>query len=110
MGRHAIFLEASPTTWRLVIAAAAGALAGGGATAAGGGAAVTKGKLTLVVITAVSKGKLIVVAAVFRAAPRTAPIFPEHPHIEGHVAVILEVKGAPPAQAACAGERLPTMG
>ena len=47
------------------------------------------------------------VVVVLRAAPDAAAIFPEHPHVEGHLAVILEVEGAPPAQTMCAGERLP---
>ena len=47
---------------------------------------------------------------VFRVAPYTETIFPKHPHVEGGVAIELEVEGAPPAQAARAGERLPTAG
>ena len=40
------------------------------------------------------------------AAPGAATVLPEHPHIESRVAVILEVEGAPPAQATRAGKRL----
>ena len=32
---------------------------------------------------------------VFGAAPSTATVFPEHPHVEGGVAIKLEVQGAP---------------
>ena len=46
----------------------------------------------------------------FRSASGAATVFPEHPHVEGRVAVELEVEGAPLAQAARAGERLPTAG
>nr|XP_040243819.1 CASP-like protein 4A1 [Aegilops tauschii subsp. strangulata] len=98
----------SPAAGRLIIAAAAGALTGGAAATVGGGAAVGKGKLTLVVVTAVIKAKLIVAAAILGAAPRMAVVLPEHPHVEGHEAVLPEVEGAPSAQASCAGERLPT--
>ena len=44
------------------------------------------------------------------AAPRAVTIFRKHPHIEGGVAVELEVQGAPVAQATCTGKRLPTAG
>ena len=47
---------------------------------------------------------------VFEAAPNTATIFPEHPHVEGGVAIELEVQGAPPAQATRTGKRLPAAG
>ena len=33
------------------------------------------------------------------ATPCAATIFPKHPHVEGGIAVKLEVQGAPPAQA-----------
>ena len=49
-------------------------------------------------------------AVVFRAAPSAATIFPKHPHVEGGIAVELEVQGAPAAQATRAGKRLPAMG
>ena len=93
-----------------VPAAAAAATAVGGAAAARSSAAVAKGKLTLVVVAAIAKGKLIVVVVVFREAPRTAAVFPEHPHIEGRKAVVPEVEGAPPTQAPHTGKRLPTAG
>ena len=110
MRRSATSLEESPTGWRLVITAAACALAGGRATAAGRAAAVAKGKLTLSVSTAVIKAKLIAVLVVFGEAPCAAAIFPKHPHVEGRDAVVLEVEGAPPAQATRAGKRLPATG
>ena len=47
---------------------------------------------------------------VFGAAPSTATVFPEHPHVEGVVAIELEVQGASPAQAARTGKRLPAAG
>ena len=43
---------------------------------------------------------------ILRAAPSAATIFPEHPHVEGGIAVELEVQGAPPAQTTRAGKRL----
>ena len=102
MGRPATVLEASPAMRWLVVAAAAGALAGGAATA-GRAVAVAKGKLALSIVTTVVKAKLIVAATVFRAAPCTTTFFPEHPHVEGREAVVLEVEGAPPAQVARGG-------
>ena len=39
-----------------------------------------------------------------------AAIFSKHPHVEGGVSIELEVKGAPPIQAARAGKRLPAAG
>src|SRR4051812_33560597 len=77
------FPNPSPAASWLVVAAVVGALAGGGAAAVVGSTAVAKGKLTLIVVAAVAKGKLVVAVAVFQAAPRTAAVFPEHPHIEG---------------------------
>ena len=47
---------------------------------------------------------------VLRAAPYAATIFPKHPHVEGGIAVKLEVQGAPTAQATRAGKHLPTAG
>ena len=47
---------------------------------------------------------------VLGAAPCAATIFPKHPHVEGGIAVKLEVQGAPTAQATRAGKRLPTAG
>ena len=51
----------------------------------------------------------IVVAAVLRAAPHAAVVPPEYPHKEGRQAVVLEVEGAPSAQATRAGEGLPAV-
>nr|XP_020159471.1 uncharacterized protein DKFZp434B061-like [Aegilops tauschii subsp. strangulata] len=72
--------------------------------------AVAKGKLTLSIVAAVVKAKLIVAAAVFGAASCTTAVFPEDPHVESREAIVHEVEGAPPAQAAWAGERLPAAG
>ena len=47
---------------------------------------------------------------VFGAAPNAAAVFSEHPCVEGGVAVKLEMQGAPPAQASCAGKRFPATG
>ena len=47
---------------------------------------------------------------VLRAAPSAATIFLEHPHVEGGIAVELEVQGAPPVQTTRAGKRLPAAG
>ena len=47
---------------------------------------------------------------VLRATPSAATIFPEHAHVEGGIAVELEVQGAPPDQTARAGKRLPAAG
>ena len=62
----------------------------------------------------VAKAKLavatIIVVAVLQEAPHAAAVLPEHPHIEGRQAVVLEVEGAPSAPATCAGEGLPATG
>ena len=71
---------------------------------------VVKAKLTLVTDATDVKAKIIVAAAIFWAAPCVAVVFPEHPKEEGRKAIILEVEGAPPAQAPRVGECLPTMG
>ena len=47
---------------------------------------------------------------ILRATPSAATIFLEHPHIEGGIAVELEVQGAPPDQTTRAGKRLPAAG
>ena len=47
---------------------------------------------------------------IFRATPGTVTVFPEHPHVEGGVAVKLEVQDAPPAHTTRAGKRLPAAG
>ena len=47
---------------------------------------------------------------VLRVAPSVATILLEHPHVEGGIAVELEVQGAPPAQTMHAGKRLPVTG
>ena len=62
---------------------------------------VAKAKFTLVAL---------VVAAVFWAAPHAAAVLPEHPHIEGSQAIVLEVESAPSAQAMRGGEGLSAVG
>ena len=47
---------------------------------------------------------------ILRATPSAATIFPEHPHVEGGIAVELEVQGAPPDQTTRAGKRFPAAG
>ena len=94
--------------WRLVIATAAGAYAG--AAIARRAAAATEGEVTLVFVMAIAKDKhLTTIVVIFRAASGTAAVFSEHPHKEGGVAVELEVKGAPLAQATSVGKCLPTV-
>lgn len=109
-GQPAAILEASPTTWRLVVAATAGALVGGGAAIAEQAATIAGGKAALVLVASVAKAEYFVALAVFREAPGAVTIFPEHPHEEGRNTVVFEVEGAPPAQAACAGKCLPSAG
>ena len=92
------------------IAAAAGAVAGGRAVIAGRAAAGAEGKSTFTLVTTVAKAKHLAAVVVLRAASDAATIFPEYPHVEGRVAVVLEVEGAPLAQAACVGKRLPAVG
>ena len=68
-----------------------------------GGPAVT-------LVAAVAKAEHLIAVVVLGAAPDAPTIFSEHPHIEGRVVVVFEVEGAPPAQAARAGKRLPAAG
>ena len=62
--------------------------------------------VTIFVLVSAGAGQAAAVV-VFRATPGTATVFPEHPHVEGGVAIKLEVQGAPPAQATHEGKRLP---
>ena len=61
--------------------------------------------VTIFILVSAGAGQAAAVV-VLRAAPGTATIFPEHPHLEGGVTIELEVHGTPPAQAARAGKRL----
>ena len=61
-------------------------------------------------VTTITKAEHLVAVVVLGAAPDTATIFPEHPHEEGRVAIVLEAEGTPPAQPARTGERLPAAG
>ena len=93
----------------MVVAAAAGAVAGRRVAVAGRAMAGAEGKPAFTLVAAVAETEHLTAVVVLRAAPDAAAIFPEYPHIEGRVAIVLEVEGAPPAQAACAGKRLPAV-
>ena len=104
MRRPATTFEAGAAAWRLLVAAAAGAVAKRGATVAGQGAV---GGFTLLLTTTIAKAEHLLAVVHLGAAPGAATIFPKHPHIEGRITIVLELEGA---QAARAGERLPTAG
>ena len=93
--------------WRLVVAAAAGAVTGGRAAVPGGDTVTAEGRLALILVATITKAEHLLTVVRLGAAPGAATIFPKHPHIEGRSTIILEVEGAPPAQAARAGECLP---
>ena len=69
-----------------------------------------KGRFALILITTIAKAEHLLAVVDLGAAPGAATIFPKHPHVEGRVTVILEMEGAPPAQASHAGECPPTTG
>ena len=69
-----------------------------------------EGTPAFTLVATVADTKHLTAVVVLRAAPDAAAIFPEHPHIEGRVAIVLEVEGSPPAQATRAGKRLPAAG
>ena len=96
--------------WRLVVATIAGVVAGGRAAIAGRDAVGTKGGFALILVTTVAKAEHLLAVVHLGAAPGAATIFPKHPYVEGRITVVHEMEGAPPAQAARAGERLPTAG
>ena len=66
-----------------------------------------KGRFALVLITTIAKAEHLLAVVDLGAAPGAATIFPKHPHVEGRITVVLEMEGAPPAQATRAGKRLP---
>ena len=68
------------------------------------------GGLALALVAAVAEAEHLLAVVHLGAASGATTVFPEHPHEEGPVTVELEVEGAPLAQAARAGERLPTAG
>ena len=103
-------LPPSKRARRLVIATTTGAIARGRATIAGRDTVGTKGGFALILVMAIAKAEHLLAVVHLGAAPDTAAVFRKHPHVEGRVAVILEVEGAPPAQATRAGKRLPTAG
>ena len=94
----------------LVTAAAGGAIVRRGAAEAWRATDAADHVPTFVFISAIAEAKQLVAVIVFGAAPNAAAIFSEHPHVEGGVAVELEMQDAPPAQAARAGKRLPVVG
>ena len=65
---------------------------------------------TFVFISTIAKAGHPVTIIIFGAAPNAVAIFSEHPHVEGGVAIEIEMQGAPPAQATRAGKRLPAAG
>ena len=69
-----------------------------------------EGGLALVLIATVPKAEYLLTVVRLGAAPGATTIFPKHPHIEGRSTIVPEVEGAPSAQAARAGERLPATG
>ena len=69
-----------------------------------------EGKLAFVLAATITKAEHLLTVIRLGPAPGAATIFPKHPHIEGRSTIVLEVEGAPPAQAARAGERLPAAG
>ena len=75
---------------RLVVAATTGAVAGGRAAIAGRDAVGTKGGFALILVAAVAKAKHLLTVLHLGAAPGATTIFPEHPHIEGRITVILK--------------------
>ena len=76
---------------RLVIATTAGAVTGGRAAVAGRDAVAAEGRLALILVATVTKAEHLLTVVRLGAAPGAAAIFPEHPHVEGGIAVELEV-------------------
>ena len=95
--RPAATLEAGAAMWRLVRATTAGAVAEGRTAVTGRAAACAEGKAILTLITAVAKVEHLLTVIVLGVAPDAPAVFSEHPHVEGHVAVVFEVEGAPPS-------------
>ena len=91
----------------MVITTAAGAVAGGRAAVAGRDAVGTRGGFAFILVTTIAKAEQLVAVVHLGAAPGAATIFPKHPHVEGCITVVPEMEGAPPAQAARVGKRLP---
>ena len=59
------------------------------------------------VLSIIAGAGFLAAVVVLRAAPCAATIFPEHPHVEGGIAVKLKEQGAPPDQTTRASKRLP---
>ena len=70
----------------------------------------TKGGFALILVMTIIMDEHLLAVVDLRAAPGAATIFPKHPHVEGCITIVLEMEGAPPAQAAHVGERMPTTG
>ena len=98
-------LPPSKRARRLVVTTVA--VAGGRAAVAGQDVVGAKGRFILVLVSTIAEAEHLLSIAQLGAASGAATIFPKHPHVEGRIAVVLEMKGAPPAQAARLGERLP---
>ena len=75
-----------------------------------GDTVTAEGRLALILATTVTKAEHLLTIVRLGAAPGAATIFPKHPHVEGRITVIIEMEGAPLAQAAHGGECLPTTG
>ena len=86
--RPATTFEAGAAAWRLIKAAAAGTVAKGGATIARRGAA---GGFVLLLIPTIAEAEHLLAVVHLGAASGAAAVFPEHPHIEGGIAVELKV-------------------
>lgn len=110
MRRPTAALKEGTAAWRLVVTTAAGDVAGGRAAVVGRDVVGPKGGFALVLITTIAKAEHLLTVVNLGAAPDTATIFPKHPHVEGRITVILEMEGAPHAQAARRGKRLPATG
>ena len=53
-----------------------------------------EGDPAFTLVAAVAEAGHLTTVVVLRATPEGTAIFPEHPHIEGRVAIVLEVEGA----------------
>ena len=100
-------LKASAAARRLVAATAGGAAVRTGAAEAWRAANAACHAPAFIFISTIAEAGHPAVVIILGTAPNTAAILSEHPHVEGGVAVELEVQGAPAAQATRAGKRLP---
>ena len=93
--RPATFPQAGATTRGLVVATAGGAVVRRGAAKAWRAANAADGAPAFTFIQTDAEAGHPAAVIVFQAAPNAAAIFFEHPHVEGGIAVELEVQGAP---------------